>query len=189
MDNSNINIPDKNKGGNKPMSVLINLILYGVPIFVIVWVVSEYLFPKPDIEGKPAPTFKTELVGGGTFDLAEHLGKRPVLLDFWAIWCPPCRKALPKVCIMSKEYEDRDIAICTVNLTDSADAIQTYLQANDLKVPVALDTDGAIATQFKVHTIPMLVFIDRTGTIVEAHLGGMTEKELVGRIEKLLADE
>ena len=63
MDNSNINIPDKNKGGNKPMSVLINLILYGVPIFVIVWVVSEYLFPKPDIEGKPAPTFKTELVG------------------------------------------------------------------------------------------------------------------------------
>jgi thiol-disulfide isomerase/thioredoxin len=189
MDTPDVNVPVRDQKEKKPMSFIINLILYGIPILVILWVLSQYIMPKPAIEGKPAPAFKADLVGGGTFDLSEHLGKRPVLLDFWAVWCPPCRKALPKVGKMAQQYADKDIAICAVNLNESAAEIQAFLQANDLEVPVAIDAGGAIASQYEVRTIPMLVFIDRTGTIVEAHLGVMSEGELKDRIDKLLAGE
>ena len=168
------------------MSFIVNLILYGLPIFVIVWILSQYLMAKPAIEGKMAPAFKAGLVDGGTFDLSAHLGKRPVLLDFWAVWCPPCRKALPKVAGMVNKYADEDIAICTVNLSETAAEIQAFLQENDMEVPVALDTDGAIASRYEVRSIPMLVFIDQSGTIVEAHSGVMSEGELVKKIEALL---
>ena len=186
-----MDIPDEkgavnNQKEKKPVSVIINLILYGIPVLVILWVLSQYLMPKPDIEGKPAPPFKAEMVGGGAFDLTEHLGKRPVLLDFWAVWCPPCRKALPKVGKMSKLYADKDIAICAINLSETEETIQAFLQANDLEVPVAVDTGGVIAGQYGVRTIPMLVFIDRTGTIVEAHLGVMSERELEKKLDTLL---
>lgn len=189
MDTPDVNVTVADGKDKKPVSFLINLLLYGMPILVIVWILSQYLMPKPAIEGKPAPPFKTALVGGGTFDLSEHLGKRPVLLDFWAVWCPPCRKALPKVGEMAQHYADKDIAICTVNLSETEENIQAFLQANDLEVPVALDNGGTIAAQYEVRTIPMLVFIDCSGTIVEAHLGGMSEGELKSRIDKLLAGE
>ena len=173
----------------KPLSFAINLILYGVPVLVILWILSQYFMPRPAIEGKAAPPFKAALADGGTFDLSEHLGKRPVLLDFWAVWCPPCRKALPKLGEMAQQYADKDIVICTVNLSETAAEIQAFLQANDLEVPVAVDSDGTISAQYEVRTIPMLVFIDRSGTIVEAHLGGMSAGELKGRIDKLLVEE
>ena len=90
---------------------------------------------------------------------------------------------------MAQQYADKDIVICTVNLSETAAEIQAFLQANDLEVPVAVDSDGTISAQYEVRTIPMLVFIDRSGTIVEAHLGGMSAGELKGRIDKLLVEE
>jgi thiol-disulfide isomerase/thioredoxin len=189
MDTPDANVTVAVGKDKKPVSFLINLLLYGMPILVIVWILSQYLMPKPAIEGKPAPPFKAALVGGGTFDLSENLGKRPILLDFWAVWCPPCRKALPNVGEMAQQYADKDIAICTVNLSEKETEIQAFLQANDLEVPVAMDNGGAIALQYGVRTIPMLVFIDRAGTVVEAHLGGMSEGELKSRIDKLLAGD
>lgn len=186
MDSPDEKSPSSKQTEKKPVSMIINLVVYAIPAFVIVWMLSQYLMPKSAIEGKPAPPFKADMVGGGTFDLAEHLGKRPVLLDFWAVWCPPCRKALPKVGKMAKQYADKDIAICAVNISETVETITDFLQANDLEVPVAVDTGGAIAGQYGVRTIPMLVFIDRTGTVVKARPGVMSEGELVKNVEELL---
>ncbi|NLO34418.1 MAG: TlpA family protein disulfide reductase [Candidatus Hydrogenedentes bacterium] len=141
--------------------------------------------PNP-VEGKEAPSFSLKLMDGGTFDLSEHLGKRPVVLDFWAVWCPPCRAAIPKVASTRSSFADQDVIILTVNLGDSVEGIEAFLKSASVDVPVALDDSEIASELYHITSIPTMVFIDKEGKVARVNVGGMSEASLHSVITDLL---
>lgn len=140
------------------------------------------------LEGKPAPTFKLDLAGGGQFDLAEQKGKKIVILDFWATWCGPCRKAMPVIIGVAEALKGKDVVLVAVNLEESAGKVKEFLEKEKLHPTVALDKDGAVAALYKADAIPQTVIIGKDGVVAKVHVGLLPnlKEELTAELEKLI---
>ncbi|MBI1293141.1 redoxin domain-containing protein [bacterium] len=140
------------------------------------------------LQGKPAPPVKLTSLQGESVDIASHVGKDVVVLDFWASWCGPCRRALPVIDKLTKEYKDKGVAVYTVNIEDPVDVVQSFLKANKLDVEVLLDKDSAVARAYLASSIPQTVLIDKKGNVVKVHVGISEdyEKELRTELDSLI---
>jgi peroxiredoxin len=134
---------------------------------------AEMAKPKDPQEliGKPAPTFKTEMLGGGEFNLADHKGKDVVILDFWATWCGPCVYALPLILEVADEYKSRGVYFLAVNQGDKAETIRGFLEKKGLQPNVGLDEIGKAGSLFYVSGIPQTVIIGKDGLVKDVHVG------------------
>jgi len=137
------------------------------------------------LEGKEAPQVTLALLEGRPLPLAGERGK-VVMLDFWATWCAPCRRSMPAVQRIWRDYTARGVQLYAVN-TDvphpsRAPNIQGFLAQVGVTVPVAIDGDsGAAQNAFGVASLPTLVVIGRDGKVAFTHVGtfGSTvEREL-----------
>ncbi|HOC68015.1 MAG: Thiol-disulfide oxidoreductase ResA [Candidatus Hydrogenedentes bacterium ADurb.Bin101] len=139
-------------------------------------------------EGSPAPDFTLEKLGGGTVQLKDHIGKGIIILDFWATWCGPCRRVIPLVSEVAKQFADRGVVLFTVNQREAPEKISAFLESQNLSVPVLLDSSGDAGAIYQVTGIPKVVIIGKDGLIKEIY-GGMAPnmKDLmVERIQSLL---
>ena len=145
--------------------------------------------PAPQ-EGFLAPDFELVTLEGEMVSLAEMRGK-VVLLNFWASWCPPCRKEMPAMQKIFDEYNQEDFVILAVNSTnqDRISDAEAFSIEQGLSFPILLDTDGRVANQYQVRSLPTSFFIDPNGIIREIVIGGpMAEVLLRTRVEKLLEE-
>ncbi|MEE3372102.1 MAG: TlpA disulfide reductase family protein, partial [Planctomycetota bacterium] len=147
-----------------------------------------------EMVGKPAPPIALKRLyraKGTTFKLASHKNKDVVILDFWASWCPPCRKAMPILEKVAKEYEDKGVVLCSINIKEKPNQIRTFLKQQNLSVDVALDTDGKVATKYNVKGIPTMVIVDKKGNIahVKVGLSGELEDDLHELLDELVTDD
>jgi len=138
------------------------------------------------LQGKAAPSFSLRLIDGGVFNLGDHLGKRPVVLDFWAVWCPACRAALPKIAGAVSAFKDQDVVIVTVNLGDSPESVAQFLESNSLSIPVALDSTNSVGSSYHIRNIPTTVFIGRDGKVANVTVGAMSQTAFSDAVKKLL---
>lgn len=128
--------------------------------------------PRARIEvGNPAPDFTLELLGGGSASLKDHLGKDVVILDFWASWCGPCRRAMPMVVQVAEQFEGKNVQLYAVNLRETPEIAEAFLKGQNLSVPVLLDKSGIIAGLYDVSGIPKLVIVGKDGLIKSVHRG------------------
>lgn len=147
---------------------------------------------QPEAEGltgKPAPAFTLELLGGGKASVpAENAGKTVVVLDFWATWCGPCRRALPVVANVTAEFKDKGVVFYAVNQQEQAADVKSYLEKEKIACPVALDADGKVGKAYQVQGIPQTVLIGKDGTVQAVHIGLIPdlEKTLRKQIETLV---
>ncbi len=141
------------------------------------------------LAGKPAPTFSLDLLGGGTFNLADHKGKDIVVLDFWATWCPPCRMLLPVMVDVTNKYKDKGVVFVAVNLSEKPETVQAYREKLGKTFNVALDKDQAVAEKYHVESIPQSVIVGKDGTIESVHLGfgPDSDKTIAKELDALLA--
>jgi len=124
------------------------------------------------MEGRAAPAFSLPSLDGDTVNLADHLGKDVIVLDFWASWCPPCRQAMPAVAAVATQYRDKAVAVFGVNLGESAATARAFLSSAGLEhLPVLLDETGTVGEQYGARSIPRLVVIDKDGNIRHVHVG------------------
>lgn len=114
--------------------------------------------------GDVAPDFEITTLEGGTVKLSDYRGK-PVMLNFWATWCPPCRAEMPA---MQQFYEEHDVTVLAVNLTDTetnptnaADFVNAY----DLTFPILMDKEAEVSTLYRIKPIPASFLIDANGRI------------------------
>ena len=123
--------------------------------------------------GLVAPSISAPLLNGGTFDLAAHSG-HVVVLDFWATWCPPCRRSLPALQRLHERYKDsKDVVVISVSQDKGAqasDRVRKYLSDRGFTFPVIIDPSG-IASRYGVSTIPTMVVIDPEGTVRTVQVG------------------
>ena len=126
--------------------------------------------PHP-LLGEPAPPFKTVGLDDKPIDLAAHLGKDVVMLDFWATWCGPCIQAMPEVDGVAEKFADRGLVFYAVNVQEDAETIKEFLKTSELDVRVALDLDGNISQTYRAEGIPQTVLIGKDGKVQVVHVG------------------
>ena len=134
-----------------------------------------------------APDFTVLDEAGNEVKLSELRGK-PVVINFWATWCPPCRAELPYFDKAAAERGE-DIVFLMVNLTDGGseteEGVRAFLQDNGYSFPVCFDTEQDAAEAYGVSAIPLTVLIDAEGHVADKHLGTMSEELLNTFLDKL----
>ena len=141
--------------------------------------------PQP---GFPAPNFELKTPQGETIRLSDMRGQA-VLVNLWAIWCPPCRAEMQTIETVYNEYKDQDFTVLGVNMTyqDERLEIMPFVNEQKLTFPILLDETGGMASAYQLKSLPSSFFIDRAGVINEVVIGGpMAEALLRTRVEKIL---
>jgi cytochrome c biogenesis protein CcmG/thiol:disulfide interchange protein DsbE len=121
---------------------------------------------------------------GGVVRLADHRGT-PVVLNFWASWCVPCRKEMPVLARVSDEFA-RQVAFLGVDHQDIRDDGLALLREAGVHYPSGFDPEGRTAASFGLRGMPTTVFIGANGEVLATSLGELTESELRTSIIDLL---
>jgi peroxiredoxin len=132
-----------------------------------------------------APNFKLQDLNGKTLQLSDYKGK-PVLLDFWATWCQPCRDSIPGMAKLHRDYADKGLVILAISLDGGAtEDIRTFQKQHGMTYTVLIGTED-VASQYSIRTIPMMIVIDKSGKIRKRYLGAGNEDEIEKTVKQLL---
>lgn len=135
-----------------------------------------------------AADFTVFTAAGEEVSFSDYKGK-PLVVNLWATWCGPCKSELPAFNELYAEYKN-SVEFMMVNLTDGySDTVQSvrkFVEEKQYSFPVFYDTKLSAAKAYTVNSVPLTIFIDKNGVIVNEHLGAMEKDTLQKYIESLL---
>jgi peroxiredoxin len=131
-----------------------------------------------------APAFTLTDLEGKPVSLSEFRGK-VVVLDFWATWCPPCKREIPDFVDLQKEYGSQGVQIVGIAL-DEPDKVKAFARQNGMNYPVLLGTDDVSLRYGGIEGIPTTFIIDKSGKIVNTFEGYRPRQVFETEIKKLL---
>ncbi len=130
--------------------------------------------------GRLAPDFTLPTLDGQTFRLSEQRGK-PVVLNFWATWCGPCRNELPALQKAATHLGD-EVVFVGVDQGEDAAVVRDFAAELGLTFTIPLDSNGEVGVDYKVKGLPTTFFIDRSGKIQNLWMGEMNSVTLAENI-------
>lgn len=128
-----------------------------------------------------APDFSLAKLGGGAISLAEFRGKKPVVVDFWASWCPNCRRDMPNLSRFYEKYKDK-VEVIGVNLREKESTVQDFIASRGISFPIALDPRGAASNAFGIQYTNTHFLIDINGKLVRTIPGDISEADILSLI-------
>lgn len=135
--------------------------------------------------GAAAPTFRLPGIDGGCVALSEFRG-RPVVVNFWASWCRPCRKEFPLLRRVLERHADDDLVVIGIVFRDIPSDARSFADEFGASWPLALDDDADAAAAYGVRPIPQTFFVDRDGVVVRRVFGLTTLRGLERHLEEIL---
>ncbi|TNG00062.1 MAG: TlpA family protein disulfide reductase [Gammaproteobacteria bacterium] len=124
------------------------------------------------VEGRPpAPDFIVKDIEDNTHKLSDYRGQ-PVILNFWATWCPPCREEMPAMQRAWEKLRTENIALLAMDVGEDEDTIFTFTADYAVEFPLLMDIDSSIIQQWPVLGLPTTFVIDPEGRIVYRAVGG-----------------
>jgi peroxiredoxin len=138
--------------------------------------------PAP-VAGAPAPEFVLKDLSGNPVRLSDFAGQ-PVLINFWATWCGPCRAEMPAIEDRYKTYANSGFVVLAVNVEEPAELINPYVEELGLTFPILLDADASVTRLYRVLGFPSSFWVDGSGTIVAVHTGPMFEDQIDNYLAK-----
>lgn len=120
-------------------------------------------------QGDKLPPFTAKDMDGKPHDLSSTVtGKKPVLLIFWASWCPNCKSEVPKVNELVKKYSSQGMEFIAINVgfNDSEKKARRFMDKTGMTYPVIFDGNGAIGYKYRVQGVPTIFIADKKGVIV-----------------------
>ena len=158
----------------KLRSTLKEILIAVVLLFILTNIISY--IRKPELGSTQLPKIEAQLLDGSTFKLEEG---KPLVLHYWAVWCPTCELEAANIERISKEYQVLTIAVNS----GSDEKVKAYMQKNALSFKVVNDTDGIWAKQFKVEAYPTTFIYDGKGELRFTEVGYTTTAGLLARLE------
>ena len=140
--------------------------------------------PAPRLD-KEAPDFRMRGLDGKYYQLSDLRG-RPVWINFWATWCPPCRAENPDIQETYEANKDKGLVILAVSIGEEADAVRGYVERTGISYTVGLDETTEIAARYRIVGIPTHFFIDRDGIIREWRIGSMSKKTMEKKVNEIM---
>ena len=145
--------------------------------------------PVGNKAGMRAPDFTlTEVTTGEPVSLSQFRG-RPVLINFWATWCGPCRLEMPHLQAAYEQYRDKGFTVLAVDVKfdDGPEAVQAFIDELGLTFPVVKDETGVVEIdKYNVLGYPTSVFIGRDGVIQYVHRGPLTKDFIEEKLKEIL---
>jgi peroxiredoxin len=143
--------------------------------------------PSTD-EGRAAPDFVLETPDGGRLRFSDMRG-RPVLVNFWASWCTPCRKEIPDIVKAYGEHQSGGLQVVAVDLQENDDQVRQFAAEFGMTFPIAIDHNGGVAEAWRVggpiNGIPSSYFVDGDGVVQARVLGPLTPQSLAEGLAKI----
>jgi cytochrome c biogenesis protein CcmG/thiol:disulfide interchange protein DsbE len=133
--------------------------------------------------GQAAPPLVGTTLDGATFDLAAQRGK-PVLVNFWASWCGPCREEFPLLEDAAARHADAGLVVVGALFKDDEEPARAFVDEQGATWPTVTDPERAIGPAWKVIAPPQTFFVDREGVIREVQVGQVRD---AAELDRLLA--
>ncbi|HHI92106.1 MAG TPA: TlpA family protein disulfide reductase [Gammaproteobacteria bacterium] len=147
-----------------------------------------FFLTLPAFAAEPAPDFTLPTFPDNTEISLKDFKGRVVYLDFWATWCPPCRKSFPWMDEMHERYKDEGLSIIAVSVDKKRGQIEQFVKKTEPAFIVAHDPTGKVAKSYKIRAMPTTYLIDRNGQLVMTHMGfrSKDKDKLEATIQSLL---
>jgi peroxiredoxin len=176
------------------------VVIFVVAAFILGIGVAALVFP-PDAKIEPAepipvglqvgqlaPDFTLNTLDDGHVALSDLAG-RPVLINFWASWCVPCRSEMPELVRAYETHKSEGFIVLGLNVTsmDSPPDVQEFVDEFSVAFPVLLDKDGEVSLRiYRIPGIPTSIFLHRDGSIARVQVGGMTGDQIDEFVAEIL---
>ena len=134
--------------------------------------------------GRKAPEFFAESIYGKPVSLSNY-PESPIILNFWASWCPPCRDETPHFEKIWRLYKEKDVVVIGINVQDDLNSANEYISEFDVTFVNGMDKNGRIMVDYGVTGLPVTFFLDREGMIIGRWVGSIGASSLESRVEAL----
>lgn len=128
-----------------------------------------------------AHDFALDDIEGGRFRLSDHLGKKVIVLDFWATWCDPCKASMPHLIDLYEKHKDGGLLVVGISIDgpESIAQVKKDVAQLGMSFPVVLDTESRVVANYNPRrSAPYSVIIDKSGHVVKRHDGYTAGDEL-----------
>lgn len=179
------------------LTVLASSYLAAGLIFTTAILSTEFL-KQPGVPGTGdrAPNFKLQNLAAQTVQLSDLAG-RAVILNFWATWCPPCRREMPLLDEIQNAYGDQGLSVIGLDINESSERVKSYVNSVDISYPIwvdappgtpGFDSTHEIFSRFGGVGLPSTLFIDRNRVIRRIYVGELSRGFLQNQAENILGN-
>ena len=179
------------RGPLRTLVIILSILVATIAVSLLLQLRDSLLDRLPGLpeeaptQGAEMPDFTLETVDGETVSLSDYRGQ-PIVLNFWATWCTPCREEMPLLQETYEAHADAGLVVLGVNVRETPEAVERFLEEVGVDFPVVLDPDSAVVNRYLVTSLPLTFFIDREGRLRTLVVGGMSKKVLDEHLSKIL---
>jgi thiol-disulfide isomerase/thioredoxin len=131
-----------------------------------------------------APDLALKGLDGQLVRLSELRGK-PVVVNFWATWCPPCKQEMPDLEKTYQKYRGEGLVFLGVDQMEDLDTVQQFVKENGYSWTFLLDSDGEASKAYRASALPTTYFVDRQGIIRDVQIGAINASQLESKLSKI----
>lgn len=136
-----------------------------------------------DLSQDQAPDFTLLDLDGNQISLGDFAG-RPVVINFWATWCPPCQDEMPLL-VEAYEREGGQVVFLAISIDEPERAVRRFAEKNDISFVILLDEGGKVASEYQVKSIPITFFVNRDGQVVMRYAGQIPTHRLEDGLSRI----
>ncbi len=123
--------------------------------------------------GSEIPAFRLKNLNDQWRSFDELKGEELTVIDFWATWCAPCKRALPKMEALYQKYKERGVAFIGLNVDSHRNSakVKPFVKSNNIPYPVLKDPDGSLLSRLNISSIPTFLIVNQDNEIIYRHVG------------------
>jgi cytochrome c biogenesis protein CcmG/thiol:disulfide interchange protein DsbE len=134
--------------------------------------------------GAEAPAFNEPTVDGVLLSMASLQGK-PVYLNFFASWCPPCNEEAPDVNAVQQQFKGQGLQVVGVDILENKAKAKQFVDQHNLSYPAVVDS-GRLRDAYNINGMPVHVFIDRNGIVKKIEIGELSKAQMIADVKTVL---